>query len=200
MLPVFGEDIGRNIFFVPLSERRKQLEADSLGRAGHGDAPACPTRFASRSSSASRWRLRARARRSAWSTRTAFCSPCPPRRWPSTTTRFPVVTGIDPGDPAASRKARMAVYQRLMAELDAERPAQLRADLRDRPDRSRRRARADARAGRRHSGALRRRSFPRALQRYKAHIAEWRQQYPKLAAVDLRYDQQVVLQMASGPA
>ena len=26
ILPVFGEDIGRNIFFVPLSQRRKQLE------------------------------------------------------------------------------------------------------------------------------------------------------------------------------
>jgi cell division protein FtsQ len=26
MLPVFGEDIGRNIFFVPLNERRRQLE------------------------------------------------------------------------------------------------------------------------------------------------------------------------------
>jgi cell division protein FtsQ len=35
-------------------------------------------------------------------------------------------------------------------------------------------------------------------QRYKTHIAEWRQQYPKLAAVDLRYDEQVVLKM-SGP-
>ena len=35
-------------------------------------------------------------------------------------------------------------------------------------------------------------------QRYKAHIAEWRQQYPKLAEVDLRYDQQVVLQMTPG--
>ena len=35
-------------------------------------------------------------------------------------------------------------------------------------------------------------------QRYKAHIAEWRQQYPKLAAVDLRYEQQVVLEMNQG--
>ena len=26
MLPVFGEDIGRNIFFVPVDARRKQLE------------------------------------------------------------------------------------------------------------------------------------------------------------------------------
>ena len=40
MLPVFGEDIGRNIFFVPLTARRKQLEADSLDRACHGDAAA----------------------------------------------------------------------------------------------------------------------------------------------------------------
>ena len=32
---------------------------------------------------------------------------------------FPVLTGIDPGDPLASRSARMAVYERLLAELDA---------------------------------------------------------------------------------
>ena len=40
--------------------------------------------------------------------------------------------------------------------------------------------------------------FLERYQRYKAHIAEWRQQYPKLAAVDLRYDQQVVLEMTPG--
>jgi cell division protein FtsQ len=40
--------------------------------------------------------------------------------------------------------------------------------------------------------------FLERYQRYKGHIADWRQQYPKLAAVDLRYDQQVVLEMASG--
>jgi cell division protein FtsQ len=38
--------------------------------------------------------------------------------------------------------------------------------------------------------------FLERFQRYKAHIAEWRQQYPKLTEVDLRYEQQVVLQMA----
>ena len=42
--------------------------------------------------------------------------------------------------------------------------------------------------------------FLERYQRYKAHIAEWRQQYPKLAAVDLRYEQQVVLEMAQGQA
>jgi cell division protein FtsQ len=40
--------------------------------------------------------------------------------------------------------------------------------------------------------------FLERYRRYKTHIAEWRQQYPKLAAVDLRYDEQVVLKM-SGP-
>jgi cell division protein FtsQ len=34
--------------------------------------------------------------------------------------------------------------------------------------------------------------------RYRDHIAQWMQQYPLLAAVDLRYQRQVVLQMASG--
>jgi cell division protein FtsQ len=38
--------------------------------------------------------------------------------------------------------------------------------------------------------------FLTRYQRYKAHIAEWRQQYPHLASVDLRYEQQVVLEMA----
>jgi cell division protein FtsQ len=40
--------------------------------------------------------------------------------------------------------------------------------------------------------------FLERYQRYQAHIAGWRQQYPHLAAVDLRYDNQVVLEMASG--
>ena len=30
---------------------------------------------------------------------------------------------------------------------------------------------------------------------YQAHLAEWRAQYPKLASVDMRYEQQVVLDM-----
>jgi len=38
--------------------------------------------------------------------------------------------------------------------------------------------------------------FLTRYQRFQAHIAEWRQQYPRLASVDLRYDRQVVLQMA----
>jgi cell division protein FtsQ len=111
---------------------------------------------------------------------------------------FPVVTGIDPGDPAASRKERMAVYLRMMAELDAggmHNSQQIsEIDLTD-PE--------DARVLMPEQGTdilvhFGEDHFLERYERYQAHIAEWRQRYPHLAGVDLRYDDQVVLQMASG--
>ena len=41
-------------------------------------------------------------------------------------------------------------------------------------------------------------NFLSRYKNYKAHLAEWRQQYPHLAAVDLRYEHQVVLEMEKG--
>jgi cell division protein FtsQ len=111
---------------------------------------------------------------------------------------FPVVTGIDADQPLPLRRMRMAVYERLLQELDAngqrlsEQISEI--DLTDAQD-----ARVlmpeqgtDIVA---HFGDDR---FMERYQRYKAHIAEWRGQYPKLAAVDLRYDNQVVLEMTPG--
>jgi cell division protein FtsQ len=197
MLPVFGEDIGRNIFFVPLGERRKQLEQipwveratvmrllpDQIRVSVVERQPVAFTRHGSQIGlvDASGVLLR-----------------MPPAMMAQHHYSFPVVTGIKAGDPPAARKARMAVYQRLMADLDAngqhlsEQISEI--DLTDPED-----ARvlmpeqgADILA---HFGDDR---FLERYQRYKAHIAEWRQQYPNLAAADLRYDQQVVLEMAPG--
>jgi cell division protein FtsQ len=111
---------------------------------------------------------------------------------------FPVLTGIDAGDPADSRKERMDVYMRMMAELDAggkhnsEQISEI--DLTD-PE--------DARVLMPEQGAdilahFGEDHFLERYERFRSHIAEWRQQYPHLAAVDLRYDNQVVLEMASG--
>jgi cell division protein FtsQ len=111
---------------------------------------------------------------------------------------FPVVTGIEPADPVAARSARMAVYGRLMSDLDSngqhlsQQISEI--DLAD-PE--------DARVLMPEQGGdilahFGQDHFLERYQRYKAHIAEWRQQYATLAAVDLRYDQQVVLQMAGG--
>jgi len=111
---------------------------------------------------------------------------------------FPVLTGIDAGDSADSRKARMDVYLRMMAELDANgkhNSVQIsEIDLTD-PE--------DARVLMPEQGAdimahFGEDHFLERYERYQAHIADWRQQYPHLAAVDLRYENQVVLDMASG--
>jgi cell division protein FtsQ len=113
---------------------------------------------------------------------------------------FPVLTGIDAGDPLPSRRARVDLYSRLMSELDSngqhlsDQISEI--DLTD-PE--------DARVSMPEQGTdvlahFGQDHFLERYQRYKAHIGEWRQQYPKLSAVDLRYEQQVVLEMNKGQA
>ena len=197
MLPVFGEDIGRNIFFIPLSERRRELEQipwieratvmrllpDQIRVTVVERQPVAFTRHGAEIGlvDANGVLLSMAARTMA------------ERHY-----SFPVITGIDPGDPAASRRERMAVYLRLIAELDAggkrnsEQISEI--DLTD-PE--------DARVLMPEQGAdilahFGEDHFLERYQRYQAHIGEWRQQYPHLKSVDLRYDNQVVLEMASG--
>ena len=197
MLPVFGEDIGRNVFFVPVSERRKELEA--IPWIEHATVMrVLPDQI----------RVNVVERQPVAFTRhgqqiglvdaNGVLLDMSPATMAEHHYSFPVVTGINPGDKPTSRLARMAVYGRLMAELDANKQQYSEQiseiDLTDPED-----ARvlmptqgADILA---HFGED---HFLERYQRYTAHIAEWRQQYPKLAAVDLRYDHQVVLEMASG--
>ncbi len=197
MMPVFGEDIGRNVFFVPLDARRKQLEQipwieratvmrvlpDQIRVAVVERQPVAFTRHGEQIGLVDA---------------NGVLLAMAPATMAKHHYSFPVLTGIDPGDPADSRKERMQVYLRMMAELDAdgkhnsEQISEI--DLTDPED-----ARvlmpeqgADILA---HFGEDR---FLERYERFQSHIAEWRQQYPHLAAVDLRYDNQVVLEMASG--
>jgi cell division protein FtsQ len=197
MLPVFGEDIGRNIFFVPLGERRKQLE--QIPWIEHATVMRLlpdqirisvierkPIAF-----------LRQGAQVGLVDANGVLLTE-PPAMMAQHHYSFPVVTGIDSRDPITSRRAKMETYERLIGELDAN--GQRLSDqiseieLSDPED-----ARVlmpelgtDIVA---HFGSD---HFLERYQRYKAHIGEWRQQYPKLAEVDLRYEQQVVLQMTGG--
>jgi cell division protein FtsQ len=197
LLPVFGEDIGRNIFFVPIGERRKQLEA--IPWVEHATVMRLlPNQI----------RVNVIERQPVAFTRhvqqiglvdaNGVLLDMSPATMAAHHFSFPVVTGMDPGDSPASRKGRMALYGRLMAELDANNQHLSQQiseiDLTD-PE--------DARVLMPEPGAdilahFGEDHFLERYQRYKAHIAEWRQQYPKLAAVDLRYEHQVVLEMASG--
>jgi cell division protein FtsQ len=199
MLPVFGEDIGRNIFFVPLAERRQQLERipwvqratvmrllpDQIRVSVVERQPVAFVRHGQQIGLVDA---------------SGVLLDMPPAMMARHHYSFPVLTGIDAGDPLPSRKARMTVYQRLVAELDANgqhlSDQISEVDLTD-PE--------DARVLIPEQGAdilahFGQDHFLARYQRYKAHIAEWRQQYPKLAEVDLRFDQQVVLEMAPGTA
>jgi cell division protein FtsQ len=197
MLPVFGEDIGRNVFFVPIEQRRRELEQipwveratvmrllpDQIRVAVVERQPVAFTRHGEQIGLVDA---------------NGVLLNMAPATMAKHHYSFPLLTGIDPGDPADSRKARVDVYLRMMAELDAdgkhnsEQISEI--DLTD-PE--------DARVLMPEQGAdilahFGEDHFLERYERYQAHIAEWRQQYPHLAAVDLRYDNQVVLQMASG--
>ncbi len=196
VLPVFGEDIGRNIFFVPLSERRRQLESipwvqqatvmrflpDRLSVSIVERTPVAFVRQGSQVELADA---------------DGVILSMPPAMMAQHHYSFPVITGIDAKDSLASRRARMAVYQRFIAELDqnnqhlTEQVSEI--DLSD-PD--------DLRATMPEQGAdilahFGEDQFLHRLQVYKSHIAEWRQRYPKLIGVDLRYNGEVPLEMSN---
>ena len=197
LLPVFGEDIGRNIFYVNLSDRRKQLEAIPwVERATV--MRLLPDQIRVQLVERQPVAFVRHDQQIGLVDANGVLLSMPAAAMAQHHYSFPVLTGIDAGDPISSRKARMAVYERLLSELDtnkqhfSEQISEI--DLTDPED-----ARVlmpeqgdDILA---HFGDDR---FLERYQRYKAHIAEWRQQYPKLAAVDLRYDRQVVLEMAPG--
>jgi cell division protein FtsQ len=197
MLPVFGEDIGRNIFFVPLSERRKQLEAIPwVERATV--MRLLPDRI--RVSVVERQPVAfvRQGQQVGLVDAEGVLLTMPAATMAQHHYSFPVVTGINPRDPLAAREMRMAVYERLLAELDSnnqhlsEQISEI--DLTD-PQDARVSMPEQGRDILAHFGDDR---FLDRYQRYKAHIGEWRQQYPKLAAVDLRYESQVVLEMTPG--
>ncbi len=194
---VFGEEIGKNIFFVRLGDRRKQLEQipwvksaivmrrlpDQIRVAIVERTPIAFVR---------------QGQEVGLVDADGVLLSMPAASISQHHYSFPVVTGIDPRDPQPSRHARMAVYQRLIGELDStgqhlsEQISEI--DLTD-PE--------DARVLMPEQGSdilahFGEEQFLSRYQRYKAHITEWRQQYPRLEAIDLRYDQQVVLQMAHG--
>jgi len=197
MLPIFGEDIGRNVFFVPLAERRKQLEEipwvehatvmrllpDQIRVSVVERKPVAFVREGSQIGLVDA---------------SGVLLSMPAAMMAQHHYSFPVVTGIEARDPLPARRARMAVYQRLLAELDAnnqhlsEQISEI--DLVD-PEDARVLMPEQGTDILAHFGEDR---FLERYHRYKDHVTEWRQQYPKLSAVDLRYDQQVVLEMAPG--
>jgi cell division protein FtsQ len=190
VLEVMGGDIGRNIFKVPLEERRKQLEEipwvesatvirllpDVLRVEITERKPLAFVRIGSKVSlidgNGVVMELPAKSR-SKYS--------------------FPVITGMGEGEPVSTRGARMKIYARLVGDLDASGRNYSRdlseVDLAD-PDDVKITVEDPAGALVIHLGGA---SFAERYQVYLNHIQEWRQQFTKLESVDLRYNNQIIV-------
>jgi cell division protein FtsQ len=203
VMEVAGADIGRNVFFVPLDERKKQLEQipwvqeatvmrllpNRIAVTIHERTPVAFAQIGSRISLIDA---------------NGVVMGLPADR--KTKYSFPVIRGITDTEPLSSRAAAMKIYNRLVSELGApngESEAsssgpngsinyvkQLsEVDLSD-PENVKVTANDPGGTMVVHLG---KEDFLPRYKLYVSHIAEWRQQFQNVQSVDLRYEGQVIV-------
>ncbi len=199
LVDVFGSDIGRNIFFVPLAKRRVALEAQPWVRH------------------ATVMRLLPNTLRVTIEERTpvAFARvgrqielvdgegvllPMLPATLAARHYSFPVVTGLDPAAAPGERAERMHLYESFVSALDGPHAGTGGANVSSQLSEVDLSSLDDVRAVIPAQGTdillhFGNSDFAERYHSYQEHLAEWRQQYPNLSAIDLRYDRQVVLKM-----
>ena len=190
IMEVMGEDIGRNIFFVPLAQRKLQLEQIPWVES------ASVMRFVP-----NRLRIEIHER-----TPVAFArvgshislidaggtlmelGPGGKHKY-----SFAVIAGMNAGEPLSTRAARMKSYNQLVRELDSSgahySQGLSEVDLTDTED-------VKVLAADANGEVLVHLGSGNYLQRYKTyvtHVQQWRQQFEKLESVDLRYDGQIIV-------
>jgi cell division protein FtsQ len=188
IMEVMGADIGRNIFFVPLAQQKTQLEQIPWVES------ASVMRFVP-----NRLKVEIHER-----TPVAFARVGPrialidaggtlmelPQK---TKYSFPVILGMNPGEPLSTRAPRMKAYNELVQELDSG-GAHYSQDLSevDLTDLDNVKVRVNDPAGdvQVELGAS---DFLKRYKTYVSHVQEWRHQFQKLESVNLRYDNQVIV-------
>jgi cell division protein FtsQ len=193
IMEVMGADIGRNIFFVPLAQQKAQLEQIPWVES------ASVMRFVP-----NRLRVEIHER-----TPLAFARVGPkielidaggtlmdlPKADAAHGRKFsfPVILGMNPGEPLSTRAPRMKTYRELIADLDSG-GARYSQDLSevDLSDLEDVRVRVNDPAGDvlLHLGSS---DYLKRYRIYVSHEREWRQQFQKLESVNLRYDNQVIV-------
>src|SRR6202140_1431767 len=188
IMEVMGADIGRNIFFIPLAQQKAQLEQIPWVES------ASVMRFVP-----NRLTVEVHER-----TPVAFARVGPriflidaggtlmelPQKHKYS---FPVILGMNPGEPLSTRAPRMRAYNELVQELDSG-GARYSQDLSevDLSDLENLKVRVNDPAG----DVLVQLGSSDFLKRYKTyvtHVRDWRQQFQKLESVNLRYDNQVIV-------
>jgi len=190
ILEVMGGDIGRNIFFVPLAQRQRQLgqipwvESASVMRFVpnrlrveiHERTPVAFARIGSHISLIDA------------SGTLMELAPGGKHKY-----SFPVIAGMNAGEPLSTRAARMKSFNELVHELDSSGARYSKdiseVDLSDPED-------VKVLAASPSGEVLVHLGSGDYLSRYKiylTHVQQWRQQFDKLESVDLRYDGQIIV-------
>lgn len=200
VMEVFGGDIGRNIFFISLPERKKQLqeipwiESASVMRLLPNRVKVqirerTPVAF-----------VRIGAKASLIDGQGVVLD-MPTRA--AKKYSFPVVVGTEESEPLSTRAARMKIFMNLMQQLDS---AGARysddvseVDLSDPEDLKVTVADSNGAVlvhlGMSEPGEM---AFLERYKIYLSHVQEWRAQFNKLESVDLRYDRQVIVNPDAG--
>src|SRR6202050_5179493 len=188
IMEVMGADIGRNIFFIPLAQQKAQLEQIPWVES------ASVMRFVP-----NRLKVEIHER-----TPVAFARVGPRMSLidaggtlmeltPKHKYSFPVILGMNPGEPLSTRAPRMKAYNELVQDLDSG-GARYSQDLSevDLSDLEDVKVRVNDPAGDVlvHLGSA---DYLRRYKIYVTHAQGWRQQFQKLESVDLRYDNQVIV-------
>ena len=194
MLSVFGEDIDRNIFSVPLEQRRAQLE--QMPWVEHATVMRLlPNRIRVRVVERVPVAFVREGGRIGLVDANGVLLDIPPDTPGTAGYTFPVITGLKASETADERAEQMRLYGAFLKDLDSDgksTSSQLsEIDVSD-PE--------DARALIPDHNAevlvhFGKENFLARYKRFQDHIAEWRAQYPRLSTVDMRYEWQVVLQM-----
>src|SRR6266568_3233702 len=188
VMEIMGGDIGRNVFFVPLDQRQKQLEQipwvesasvmrfapNRIKIAIHERTPVAFARVGSRI-----LLVDASGVLMDISTKKKYS--------------FPVILGMNPGEPLSTRAARMKIYNDLVRELDSSGGHYSQdlseVDLSDGEDVKVLTNDPDGEVLV-HVGSS---NYLDRFKIYVAHLREWRQQFENLESVDLRYDRQIIV-------
>src|SRR5271163_3601768 len=188
IMEVLGADIGRNIFFIPLAQQKSQLEQIPWVES------ASVMRFVP-----NRLKVEIQER-----TPVAFARVGPRMALidaggtlmeltPKHKYSFPVILGMNPGEPISTRAPRMKTYAEMVRDLDSG-GARYSQDLSevDLTDLEDVKVRVNDAAGDVlvHLGSS---EYLRRYRIYVSHAQSWRQQFQKLESVDLRYDNQIIV-------